>query len=378
MTRRARLALVAALACLLAGCALEAPVGLRSQVAVSASARAPGAEVEIVWSSNLDALEGGHRLTIVDDQVCLLSDSGYLYGLDPATGRGERTSLGEAIAAGGPCTATRAVAITAAGQLAVFERASGKASWRVPLDSNALGPPALVGGTVVTMLADGRVLAHSLASGERLWEVVTDRAPVRFKGLFRPVEVDGFDLLVYGAPAGSLVMLNTLDGVIEWSASLAAQRNVNPTANWAYIAGAAITARGVCASSFNGKMGCYDNVTGAPRWQLPQSAASPVASDGASLFLVDADGSLRSYAVNDGALRWSAGGASSKTVPLVHSWGKLVMVDGGEGFVFFHDAATGELVASNQVSGSLIDVAELGDELLVATTSGAIYRLRRG
>ena len=96
--------------------------------------------------------------------------------------------------------------------------------------------------------------------------------------------------------------------------------------------------------------------------------------DARSLYLVDATGSLQSYAVADGTLQWSQASASTSTVPLVFLWDGLILVDGGEGFVNFYDAANGELLSSNQISGTLVDVVAIGSELIASSTAGVIYR----
>ena len=385
MTSLRRLASAAALlsAALLSGCSSSKPLPLATEQgqAAPASKQQPASSlrVELAWQSSIGSSQGGHRLSLVDNLLCQLNDNGSLHTLDPETGSASvQIEIDATIAAGGPCSATRVVAITDDAQLIVVDRASGDTVWRRPLFSNVLGPPVLLGGTVIAMLSNGRVLAHSESTGDLLWEVVSGPAPVRFKGLFRPATLPDFNILVYGTPDGTLNSLNTVDGIAEWSVRLSSERQLDPIANLAYIAGPAINKSGVCASSYNGKVGCYNGLTGQALWQADLSAASTTGSDGESLFLVDINGSLRSYSISSGDLLWDVPGASTIASPLVQYWNGMLLVDGGSNTLLFYEAANGALVTRMEVPGNLIDAIEIDEDLVVSTADGAVIRLRKG
>lgn len=161
--------------------------------------------VEEGQESNI-GIRGSSPMTLVDDVVWVLWESGRLVGYQATTGRivlerqvavaSGRSPLERMVdAKGAPSIQNGLVAVaTRNGQLSVLDVSSGQFMWSLDLDAY---PGAVIGFNAVTVVeTDGTVSAYSLSSGESLWSNSALRyrelsAPAIFANTIAVVDLEG-------------------------------------------------------------------------------------------------------------------------------------------------------------------------------------------
>ncbi|HVV82968.1 MAG TPA: PQQ-binding-like beta-propeller repeat protein [Kofleriaceae bacterium] len=221
------------------------------------------------------------------------------------------TSLGGALANGGPAVADGVVVVALADRargdgasVVGLDLATGAVRWRHPTHAPVPSSPAIDGGLAVLAEQDGTIEAVDVATGAHRWSFALGAGlPSRATTLWAaPTISDG---LVHVAVQDRLVALELATGHPRWKQEIAAPDPwLGSEAAITVTGGAALVAldRDLGVSS-------WDAATGAPRWANLSSAtvavnASPIVVGGIA-YVANARGDLSALELATGNVLWS-------------------------------------------------------------------------
>ncbi|MCS6803126.1 MAG: serine/threonine-protein kinase [Chloroflexota bacterium] len=172
----------------------------------------------------------------------------------------------------------------------------GRVVWQQSLGAGITSPPVSAGGIVIVGLADGRVVARDVTTGQARWEF-RGTGPIEAG----PAIADG--VVFVGLKDGRVVALESGGGSVRWD-----YRTGGP------LSGAPAAVDGVLfVASHDGRVYALDAVGGSLRWSYDAGSAigAPLAIGNGLVVAGTADGRVHLLDLVTGRLRWiyRAGGA---------------------------------------------------------------------
>ena len=260
----------------------------------------------------------------------------------------------------------------AKGKLLAFDM-DGKALWDTQLSSEILSAPVVSQGIVVARSIDNRIVGFDAKTGEKKWTVQKVAPPLTLRtapGMF----VAGSDVIV-AQPGGKVSSLILATGAPRWDAEVGVARGATELERVTDIGGAPVLFENdVCAVSYQGRVGCFDLASGAPRWTRELSSSVGVAVDQRFVFASDDKGSLHAFTRDTGSSSWKNDKLSFRRLSTPISYGRAVAVGDYEGYVHFLSREDGTFLARAATDGSPIVGTPLvaGTNLIFQTQNGTV------
>ena len=260
----------------------------------------------------------------------------------------------------------------AKGKLLAFDM-DGKALWDTQLSSEILSAPVVSQGIVVARSIDNRIVGFDAKTGEKKWTVQKVSPPLTLRtapGMF----VAGSDVIV-AQPGGKVSSLILATGAPRWDAEVGVARGATELERVTDIGGAPVLFENdICAVSYQGRVGCFDLASGAPRWTRELSSSVGVAVDQRFVFASDDKGSLHAFTRDTGSSSWKNDKLSFRRLSTPISYGRAVAVGDYEGYVHFLSREDGTFLARAATDGSPIVGTPLvaGTNLIFQTQNGTV------
>ncbi|MBK6637644.1 MAG: outer membrane protein assembly factor BamB [Rhodocyclaceae bacterium] len=285
-----------------------------------------------------------------------------------------KITLKEKLSAGVGTDGARVAVGTPKGEVVVLDAKSGIELWRAKASSEILAAPVVAEGLVVARSGDSRIYAYEGADGKRRW-VYQRTTPTLTLRSNVGVAVKG-DKTFAGLPGGKLVALSNVNGAAMWEATVALPRGATELERVTDITSEpAISGAVVCAVAFQGKLACFDRVSGNAIWSRDVSSSVGIDADASAVYVSDDKGSVHSFALPTGASVWKQESLQGRGVgrPLV--LGKRISVSDNQGYIHFMDSGDGSIVArgSTDSSGVRSAMSRSDSGLVAQTTDGAVY-----
>ena len=333
--------------------------------------------VSPAWTLSLGARSGiGFAPVVAGDSVWAAAQDGTVTRVATDTGRPFwRTSLGRTLTAGVGADGSIAVVATRDGALVALE-ATGAERWTANVGAEIVTPPAVADGTVLVRTTDNRVHAYEAADGKRRWSF-SRQSPtlvLRHSGGIAMVPGIGF----VGLPGGRLVALALATGAPRWDVPLAQPRGATELERVADVVGSPLViGRELCAVAYQGRIGCIDLGTGAPRWLRDFSSAVGLDIDNAGVVAPDADDTVHAFD-RGGRPVWQRKGFARRRLSAPLIVGGAVALGDVEGNVIWLARGDGALAAVSRTDGTPIVAppTAAGALLVVQTTGGALHAFR--
>lgn len=330
-----------------------------------------------LWDLNVGPGQPYALTPASDDGLAIYAASreGRIVRIDAATGRElGRIESGKRLSAGVGVGAGLILAGTPKGELLAYRTADGQPAWTAQLSGEILTPPVVQGNLVIARGNDGKVWALDATDGRRRW--VYSRA-LPALALREPSHLVADTRAVYaGFPGGRLVALSLANGAPLWEANVALPRGATELERIADVTGTlAINERQVCAATYQGRVACFERLSGQNLWSREASALRGVAGDARQLYLVDASDSVQSYDRERGLSPWKQDKLRDRRLSTPLPLGRYVAVGDYQGYVHLLDSDTGAFAARAATDGSAI-VALLRTTpqgLVVQTANGGVF-----
>lgn len=329
-----------------------------------------------LWDLNVGTGQPYALTPAADGQaIYAASREGRIVRIDAATGRElGRVESGKRLAGGVGVGAGLVLVGTPKGELLAYRTADGQPAWTAQLSGEILTPPIVQGNLVIARGNDGKVWALDAAEGRRRW--VYSRA-LPALALREPSRLVADVRAVYaGFPGGRLVALSLANGAPLWEANVALPRGATELERIADVTGAlALNERQVCAAAYQGRVACFDRLSGQNQWSREVSALRGVAGDARQLYLADASDIVQSFDRDRGVSPWKQDKLRDRRLTTPLPLGRYVAVGDYQGYVHLLDSETGAFAARVATDGSAIVAPMLATPqgLVVQTASGGVF-----
>ncbi len=258
------------------------------------------------------------------------------------------------------------------GQLLAFDM-DGKALWKTQLSSEILSAPVVSQGVVVARSIDNRIVGIDAANGNKKWTVQKVAPPLTLRNAPGMI-VAGTDVIV-AQPGGKLSSMILATGAPRWDVEVGIARGATELERVTDIGGAPVLFENeVCAVSYQGRVGCFDLVTGSAKWTRDLSSSVGVAVDQLYVFAPDDKGALHAFTRDTGSSSWKNDKLAFRSLSTPLSYGRAVAVGDFEGYVHFLSREDGSFLARAATDGSPIMGTPLvaGTNLIFQTQNGTV------
>ncbi len=336
----------------------------------------PSASMTRLWEVNVGSGLPYSFTPASDGQAIYAAGrDGRILKLDAATGRElARIETGRRLSAGVGLGEGLVLVGTPKGEVLAYRTADGQPAWTAQLSGEILTPPQARGGLVAVRGNDGKVWALDAADGKRRW--VYSRA-LPALALRDPGGLALGDRAVYaGFPGGRLVALSLANGAPIWEANVALPKGATELERIADVAGPlALSERLVCAGAYQGRVACFDRISGQGVWGRELSVLRGVAMDARQLYAADSADTLHAFDRERGVSPWKQDKLRDRRLSTPLPLGRHVVVGDYQGQVHLLDADTGAFAARIATDGSAITAAPIAtaQAIVVQTANGGVY-----
>lgn len=241
----------------------------------------------------------------------------------------------------------RVYATNGAGDVMALNAEDGSEIWSTTPAGPLRGSPTIAFGQIYVMTQDNQVISLSAQTGELLWNESGSTTQAGVFGVAAPAAGQG--TVIAGYSSGELSAYRYENGRTLWADALARTNISTQVGTLTDIDADPIIDSGrVYALGQGGRMAAYELVTGQRIWELNLAGISTPAIAGEWIFTLTDDARLLAIARSSGRVRW---------ITQLQQWRDE---KDREGAIFW----TGPVLAGNQ--------------LWVASSRGAVYRLSTG
>lgn len=253
-------------------------------------------------------------------------------------------------------------ATTGYGRLMAIDFKSGNLLWKADVGAPVRGAPAVNGGVVLVLTADGQALAYDETKGTPRWEHRGLRESAGYFSTTAPsISDDGIAVVAY--TSGEVFALRADTGSALWSDTIGTTDKTRAADIFSGIDSDPIVQDGVVVvTSASGSMQASALLNGRPLWQQPIGAHMMPWSAGNALFVLTASHDVAAVFKRDGSVRWATSLAEFDardkdiTPPL---FGPIladnkVWVASGDGHLHSFDPLTGERLKDYDIASDIV------------------------
>ncbi len=340
----------------------------------------PSAELVKSWDANVGA---GSPFAFSPDTdgeaVYAAGREGKVVKLDLASGRELwRIDAGQTLSAGVGVGDGIVLVGTPKGHLLAFKSADGTPAWSAKLSAEILTPPVAGNGVAVARSNDGKIYLLDSASGKQRWSYsrILPALTLREQGHLQL----GNNAVFAGHAGGKLTALALNNGAPLWEVNVALPRGATELERIADVVGPlAGDERLVCAAAFQGRVGCFDQISGNAAWVRDFSALRGVAMDARFVYTADEHGNVAAFEKSRGTNPWKQDKLRDRKLSSpVAVAERFVALGDYQGQIHLINAEDGAFAARVGTDGSPINsvMIPLKSGLVVQTANGGIFALR--
>ncbi len=310
---------------------------------------------------------------LAGSDVIVAGGDGAIARIDAASGRQVwRINAKSPLTAGVGTDGSIVVVGAAKGLVLAFDM-DGKQLWTSQASSEVLSAPAVAQGMVVVRSVDNRIVGLDAKTGEKKWTVQRPSPPLTLRNAPGMV-VAGKDVIV-AQPGGKLLSLILATGAPRWEIAVGEARGATELERVTDIGGTPVVVENdVCAVSYQGRVGCFDLLTGTARWTKELSSDVGVAADQRFVFAADDKGAVLAFNRDGGTSAWKNDKLGYRRLSTPVSYGRTVAVGDYQGFIHFLSREDGAFLARAATDGSAVKSVPLvaGSNLIFQTQSGTV------
>ena len=338
------------------------------------------AELTASWKAQAGAADGFAFSPDTDgDAVYAAGRDGKLVKLDLASGRELlRIDAGQPLSAGVGVGDGLVLVGTAKGQLLAFNSVDGAPAWSARLSAEILTPPVAGNGVVAARSNDGKVYLLESASGKQRWSYsrILPALTLREQGHLALAD----NALYVGHAGGKLTALALNNGAPLWEANVALPRGATELERIADVVGPlAEDDRLICGAAFQGRVACFDRISGNAAWVRDLSARRGVSMSESHVFVADERDSVAAFDKRRGVNPWKQDALKDRSLSSPTAIAdRFVALGDFQGYVHLLSAEDGSFAARAATDGSAINgvILPLQSGLIVQTANGGIFAFR--
>jgi len=268
---------------------------------------------------------------------------------------------------------------TADAELIALDRQTGAERWRTLASSEILASPSAADGVAVARSIDGRIFAYESATGKRIWIHDSSVPVLTLRGTSSAVIFAGG--VIAGLANGKVVALRLTSGEVLWEKRIALSRGRSELARIVDIDADPIVADGVIhVATFQGNVATIALENGRGLWNRKMSSHAGIGADRERLYVTDENSEVWSLERRSGSSFWKNTDLRARklTAPIAVD-GYIVVAD-LEGYVHFLSRDNGAIAARIRVGSSPIVAAPVvvGNTVFISSSAGTLTALRVG
>jgi outer membrane protein assembly factor BamB len=334
-------------------------------------------KVRVLWTADIGTAEHFNLVpAFAGDSIYSAARDGRIVRFDASSGKERWRAYADIQVSGGVGADTQTVVVASeAGEVAAFDAGNGKLRWRARVSSEVLSPPTVGRGFVLVRSIDNRIFAFGAEDGKRRWVY---QRPASSLVVRTPAGAVIRDEIAYaGFRGGKLVAIALSNGGLRWEATVAQSKGTTELERVIDVVGdPALQGREVCATAYQGRLACYDALTGNQIWAREVSSVTGVSLDARYAFVSDDKGAVQAFDRSTGRSVWKQDKLSLRQLSLPLPAGNAVAVGDFEGYVHFLARDSGAFLARFSARGGGVRAAiALPSGLLVQTHGGALHAL---
>ena len=330
--------------------------------------------VRTAWKLDIGKAKGYQfSPALTGDTLVVAAADGAIARVDAATGKQLWRVKADSDLSAGVGTDGNLIVVGGEKGILMGYNMDGKLLWKTQLSSEILSAPVVSQGIVVARSIDNRIVGVDATDGSKKWTVQKVAPPLTLRNAPGMI-VAGTDVIV-AQPGGKLSALIIATGAPRWDVEVGISRGATELERVTDIGGAPVLFENeVCAASYQGRVGCFDLVTGSARWTRDLSSSVGVAVDQLFVFAPDDKGALNAFTRDTGASSWKNDKLSFRRLSTPLSYGRAVAVGDYEGYVHFLSREDGSFLARAATDGSPIVGTPLvaGTNLIFQTQNGTV------
>jgi outer membrane protein assembly factor BamB len=333
--------------------------------------------VQVQWRVKVGDGRGSYlQPAVFPNAVYAASSSGTVVRVDPASGKEVwRLKAPSKLGAGVGSDGFLVVVAGQRGEIYVYS-AEGKLSWQSRVPSDVVTAPLVGHGLVIVRSTDQGVTAFEADTGRKRWIYKRQTPALTLRG---PTEmVFSGENVIAGFPGGRLVAIALSNGAARWDSVVSEPKGATEVERLADVLGSiGLLDNRICASSYQGRVACFDATSGEEQWARELPAGAGVAIQDDQLFGIDDASTVRSFALSNGAGGWSNKSLAHRSLSSPGSLGRWLVVGDYRGYVHWIDRRDGQLVGRVELDSGPI-VAEpraVSGGVLVQTQRGSLALL---
>ena len=338
----------------------------------------PALAIRSAWSVSIGSADTFvFSPAVTDDSVFAAAADGALARIEISSGKPVwRINAGSPLTAGVGSDGATVVVAAEKGQLLAFG-IDGKLRWKAQASSEILSAPAVGQGLVVVRSVDNRIAAYDADSGARRWVVQRTAPPLTLRTA--PGIVIAGPTAFVALPGGRLLALAMNNGGPRWEVVVGDPKGATELERIADVSGAPVLAgRDVCAVAYQGRVACFDAVTGAPHWARETSSDVGLGVDDRFIYAADEHGIVTALSRENGVGAWRNNKLANRRLATPIAIGRAVAVGDLEGYVHFLSREDGAFVARAGTDGSPVIAATPlveGRSAIFQTQAGTVAAL---
>lgn len=335
----------------------------------------PSASLAVLWQSGVGSA-GGYVLTpaVVGSSVYAAAQDGTVARYDNGS-QVWRINAGQTISGGVGADGRMVVVATAKGEVLAFDN-TGKALWKARVTSEVLAAPQIAEGLVLVRSGDNRIFGLDAADGKRKW-VYQRSTPALSLRSNVGVTVAG-KVALAGFPGGKLVAIALNNGAAMWEATVALPKGATELERVSDVTSAPVVAgREVCAAAYQGRVACFELVSGNHLWSRDMSSAAGIDVDARNIYVTDDKGAVHALDRANGATVWKQDKLFMRQVSRPIALSSHVAVGDYQGVVHLLRRENGAFAARHNTdsSGIAAEPQRVERGFLMQTRNGGLYAL---
>ena len=305
---------------------------------------------QLNWQINVGKATPGLAPAITASALYAAAADGTLVRVDAASGRVVwRINAGQKISAGPGADDSHVVVGTDKGDVLAFD-ADGKAEWTARVSSEVIAPPRLSDGIVVVFSGDGRIYGLTAVDGKTKWVHQRSNPSLTIRNVAGGVTSRGG--LFAGTAGGHLLALDVATGNVGWDATVASPKGATELERIADVTSLPyVDDRQVCAVAYQGRIACFDVVSGNLLWSRDLSSLSGLTGDPRNLYVSDDKGAVHALDKSSGASVWKQDALAARRVGGPQLIGDYVGVVDVEGYLHLLARSDGAYVGRLATDG---------------------------
>ena len=331
-------------------------------------------ELRTRWTRTIgDTGEDGYALirpAVNGNGVFVASRSGDLLRLDPTDGQVIwRRNVDSPVYAAVGIGEGLVLAGLDAGSVVALDAETGEPRWESAIKRQISAIPAAGSGRVIVRTADGLVIGLDSSDGEQVWSVQRNVPGLSLHGDSTPM-IAG-DTVITGLANGRIMANAVVNGREFWESDLSIVGGSNELEQLTDIdAEPVLQGSGLFTATYQGDVVAVDIQSSSVRWRQGISTRLPLSVDGEAVFVTGSLGEVAAIDSENGDVLWQTDEFMGRGVSNPMGLGSRVLIGDAEGYLHLLDRSDGALLQSLRVDRSAIVSLVAQDNGLIAFSAG--------